>query len=77
MCPPSSAAIEFFGRVAEVAEAEGHHPDLHLTNFRDVSITVSTHAVGGLRFLGFMYPKASHSYGVLLEGYVKYSGRGH
>ena len=41
-------AIEFFGRVAEVAEAEGHHPDLHLTTFRDVSVTVSTHAVGGL-----------------------------
>ena len=31
-----------------MAEAEGHHPDLHLTNFRDVSITVSTHVVGGI-----------------------------
>jgi len=42
------AAIEFFDRVAEVAEQEGHHPDLHLTSFRNVSITVSTHAVDGL-----------------------------
>jgi 4a-hydroxytetrahydrobiopterin dehydratase len=41
-------AIEFFDRVAKLAEAEGHHPDLHLTSFRNVSITVSTHAVGGL-----------------------------
>lgn len=30
------AAIQFFNKVAEVAEAEGHHPDLHLTNFREV-----------------------------------------
>ena len=41
-------AIEFFDGVAKVAEAEGHHPDLHLTSFRNVSVTVSTHAVGGL-----------------------------
>ncbi|KAF8070914.1 PDL2 [Scenedesmus sp. PABB004] len=30
------AAVGFVNRVAEVAEAEGHHPDLHLTNYRDV-----------------------------------------
>ena len=41
-----AAAIEFFDRVAEVAEKEGHHPDLHLTSFRNVRVTVSTHAVG-------------------------------
>lgn len=43
-----AAAVEFFGRVAVVADAEGHHPDLHLTEFRNVSITVSTHVVGGI-----------------------------
>ncbi|KXZ50470.1 hypothetical protein GPECTOR_16g644 [Gonium pectorale] len=42
------AAIRFFNHVAEVAEAEGHHPDLHLRNFREVEINVSTHAVGGI-----------------------------
>jgi 4a-hydroxytetrahydrobiopterin dehydratase len=42
------AAIEFFQQVATLAEAEGHHPDLHLTNYRDVTIEVWTHAVGGL-----------------------------
>lgn len=41
-------AIAFFGRVAEVAEAEDHHPDLHLAGYRNVSIEISTHAVGGL-----------------------------
>lgn len=33
---PPSAAIRFFNKVAEVAEAEGHHPDLHLRNYRSV-----------------------------------------
>ncbi len=42
------AGIEFFDRVARVAEAEGHHPDLHLEGYRHVSIELSTHAVGGL-----------------------------
>ena len=43
-----SAALAFFGRVAEVAEAEDHHPDLHLTNYRDVRLELTTHAAGGL-----------------------------
>jgi 4a-hydroxytetrahydrobiopterin dehydratase len=42
------AGIEFFGRVAQVAEAEGHHPDLHLEDYRNVSIELWTHAIGGL-----------------------------
>ncbi|HND54494.1 MAG TPA: 4a-hydroxytetrahydrobiopterin dehydratase [Pirellulaceae bacterium] len=42
------AAIEFFRRVAEVAEAEQHHPDLHLENYRKVWIEIWTHSVGGL-----------------------------
>ncbi|PNH09126.1 putative pterin-4-alpha-carbinolamine dehydratase [Tetrabaena socialis] len=42
------AAIRFFNKVAEVAEAEGHHPDLHLRNFREVEVNLSTHAVGGI-----------------------------
>ena len=41
-------ALDFFGRIAAVAEAEDHHPDLHLTGYRNVAIELSTHAVGGL-----------------------------
>ncbi len=41
-------AIEFLGRVAQVAELEGHHPDLHLEGYRKVWIELSTHAIGGL-----------------------------
>ncbi|KAG2488572.1 hypothetical protein HYH03_012891 [Edaphochlamys debaryana] len=42
------AAIRFFNQVAEVAEQQGHHPDLHLRNFREVEVNVYTHAVGGI-----------------------------
>ena len=40
--------LDFFRRVAKVAEAEDHHPDLHLANYRDVTIELWTHAAGGL-----------------------------
>lgn len=42
------AGVEFFQRVAEVAEAEGHHPDLHLEGYRNVAIEIWTHAIDGL-----------------------------
>lgn len=42
------AGIEFFRRVAELAEEENHHPDLHLENYRNVWIEIWTHAIGGL-----------------------------
>jgi 4a-hydroxytetrahydrobiopterin dehydratase len=41
-------AIDFFERVGQVAEAEDHHPDLHLVGYRNVTIELSTHAIGGL-----------------------------
>lgn len=43
-----SAAIDFFRRVADIANAEDHHPDLHLTGYRNVAIELSTHAIKGL-----------------------------
>jgi 4a-hydroxytetrahydrobiopterin dehydratase len=42
------AGIDFFNKVAALAEAEGHHPDLHLEGYRRVTIALWTHAVGGL-----------------------------
>jgi len=42
------AAIDFFERVARLAEDEGHHPDLHLEGYRNVAIEIWTHAIGGL-----------------------------
>lgn len=42
------AGLDFFRRVGELAEAEGHHPDLHLESYRHVWIEIWTHAIGGL-----------------------------
>jgi len=42
------AGIDFFAKVAELAESEGHHPDLHLESYRHVWIELWTHALGGL-----------------------------
>jgi 4a-hydroxytetrahydrobiopterin dehydratase len=42
------AGMEFFNRVAQLAEEEGHHPDLHLEGYRNLSIEIWTHAIGGL-----------------------------
>ncbi len=41
-------AMAFLNRVSEVAEAEMHHPDLHLESYRNVWIEIWTHAIGGL-----------------------------
>ena len=42
------AAVELIGGIRDVAEADDHHPDLHLTGFRKLAIELSTHAIGGL-----------------------------
>ena len=42
------AGMDFFNRVAEVAEEDGHHPDLHIEGYRNLSIALWTHAIGGL-----------------------------
>src|SRR4051812_43384243 len=41
-------AISFVNEVADVAEYEGHHPDINLHNWNHVTITLFTHAVKGL-----------------------------
>lgn len=42
------AAIRFVNRVGEIAEAEGHHPDILIYSYKFVKITLSTHALKGL-----------------------------
>lgn len=43
-----AAGMEFFQNVADLAEMENHHPDLHLSDYRNLAIELSTHAVEGL-----------------------------
>ncbi|MBP9719500.1 MAG: 4a-hydroxytetrahydrobiopterin dehydratase [Candidatus Levybacteria bacterium] len=40
-------AIAFVNKVAEVAEEQGHHPDIYIF-YNKVQIDLFTHAVGGL-----------------------------
>ncbi|TWU41519.1 putative pterin-4-alpha-carbinolamine dehydratase [Novipirellula aureliae] len=47
-CSNFVAAIKSINRIAELAEAEQHHPDLHLTGYRQLAIELTTHAIGGL-----------------------------
>jgi 4a-hydroxytetrahydrobiopterin dehydratase len=40
-------AMNFVDQVADVAEAEGHHPDIHIS-YNKVTLELSTHSIGGL-----------------------------
>jgi 4a-hydroxytetrahydrobiopterin dehydratase len=40
-------AVEFVNKIAPIAEAEGHHPDL-LVSYGSVTVHLFTHAAGGL-----------------------------
>ena len=41
-------AMAFINAMAEVAEAEGHHPDFKLYQWNRVDVVIWTHAIGGL-----------------------------
>lgn len=43
-----SEAMKFINALSDIAEDEGHHPDISLTNYREVSVDLTTHDVGGL-----------------------------
>jgi 4a-hydroxytetrahydrobiopterin dehydratase len=42
-----SAAMRYVGAVADLAEADNHHPDI-LIQWNKVTLTLSTHSAGGL-----------------------------
>jgi 4a-hydroxytetrahydrobiopterin dehydratase len=45
--PDFATALAFVNRVGEIAEAEGHHPDIVLA-WGKVALTLWTHAIDGL-----------------------------
>jgi 4a-hydroxytetrahydrobiopterin dehydratase len=45
--PDFREALAFVNRLGEVAEQEGHHPDIYLT-WGKVRVALSTHSIGGL-----------------------------
>lgn len=42
------AALDSINAVGAIAEEQSHHPDLHLTGYRNVEIVLWTHKLGGL-----------------------------
>jgi 4a-hydroxytetrahydrobiopterin dehydratase len=61
--PSFRSAIQFVNRVAELAEAADHHPDITI-NYRKVMMVLSTHSAGGLTQKDFALAKQ-------IEGVVK------
>jgi 4a-hydroxytetrahydrobiopterin dehydratase len=51
--PDFLTALAFVNRLGEVAEAEGHHPDIVLT-WGKVKVTLWTHSIGGLSLNDFI-----------------------
>lgn len=47
-CKNFRKAMVFVNRIADLAEAEGHHPDIFIHDYRNVTISLTTHAIGGL-----------------------------
>lgn len=41
-------ALSLLNQIGDLAEAEQHHPDLHLTGYRHLRVRMTTHAIGGL-----------------------------
>lgn len=46
-------SMKFVNKVAELAEAEAHHPDIYIF-FNKVRLELSTHAIGGLSMNDFI-----------------------
>lgn len=45
-----AAAIAYVGRVAELAKAANHHPDICIRGYNRVTLTLTSHDAGGLTY---------------------------
>ena len=53
-CKNFVKAVKLIDQIAELAEEQQHHPDLHLTGYRHLEIVIMTHAIGGLSETDFI-----------------------
>lgn len=47
-CGGFSRAVKFINLIATAAEEQGHHPDLHLHDFKFLTVRWWTHKIDGL-----------------------------
>jgi 4a-hydroxytetrahydrobiopterin dehydratase len=52
-----AAALALVNRVAEVAEAHNHHPDILLHGWNKVKLSLTNHSAGGLTEVDFEMAK--------------------
>ena len=45
--------MDFLNKAAVIAEEQGHHPDFHITSYRNVSVVLYTHNILG--FCAFVH----------------------
>jgi 4a-hydroxytetrahydrobiopterin dehydratase len=48
------AAVAMLNTLSPLANSEGHHPDYHLSGYRNVRVDLSTHSIGGLSLPDFV-----------------------
>ena len=53
-------AMAFINKAADLAEKEGHHPDIYVS-YNKVKITLTTHSAGGLTENDFILAAKMHS----------------
>ena len=41
-------AVKLFNDIADIAENQGHHPDMCITNYNHLSVVLYTHKIEGL-----------------------------
>jgi 4a-hydroxytetrahydrobiopterin dehydratase len=60
VCKDWQAAMKAIQEISKYADNPdfNHHPDLHLTNYRNLEVKISTHSVQGLTTYDFMLAKA-------------------
>ena len=47
-------ALQFINQVGEIAEQQGHHPNLYLHNYNQVTVELYTHKIQGLHANDFI-----------------------
>jgi len=52
--PSFRKSLNFTNRIAELAEDEGHHPEIHLS-FKKVTLEMWTHKIDGLTESDFIF----------------------
>ena len=42
------SCVNLINKIKDIAEDEMHHPDLHLTGYKNLKVVLYTHALGGV-----------------------------